>query len=83
MLECTEFPHAYDNPGSVNSPARTRLPSYTHQRSSSNVSASSQSNVNPSFRLDDEPVGEYPALYSPGHSLVRRPGQLQHSGVIN
>ncbi|XP_014219665.1 uncharacterized protein LOC106647676 [Copidosoma floridanum] len=72
MLECAEFPHAYDNPSSVNSPARTanRLPSYTHHRTPSNVSTastSSQSNVNPSFRLEDE--ADYSSLYSPGHSL--------------
>lgn len=62
MMECSEFPHAYDNLGSVNSPARSsfRLGSQYvtgHRRTSSNVSsasASSQSNVNPSFRLDDE-----------------------------
>ena len=73
MLECSEFPHAYDNPSSMNSPARTanRLPSYTHHRTSSNVSStstSSQSNVNPTFRLEDE--ADYSSLYSPGHSLV-------------
>ncbi|XP_011685861.1 PREDICTED: mitogen-activated protein kinase kinase kinase 11-like [Wasmannia auropunctata] len=59
MLECPEFPHAYDNPSSVNSPARpvSRLLPYTHHRTSSNVSnasTSSQSNVNPTFRLEDE-----------------------------
>ncbi|XP_031785513.1 mitogen-activated protein kinase kinase kinase 11 isoform X3 [Nasonia vitripennis] len=72
MLECTEFPHAYDNPSSVNSPARVvnRFPPYTHHRTSSNVSStstSSQSNINPTFRLEDE--GDYSSLYSPGHSL--------------
>lgn len=69
MLECAEFPHAYDNPSSISSPARStpRIFSYTHQRTSSNVSnasTSSQSNVNPTFRLEDE--GDY-SLYSPGH----------------
>ncbi|XP_018344765.1 PREDICTED: mitogen-activated protein kinase kinase kinase 11-like isoform X2 [Trachymyrmex septentrionalis] len=59
MLECPEFPHAYDNPSSMNSPARpvSRLLPYTHHRTSSNVSnasTSSQSNVNPTFRLEDE-----------------------------
>jgi len=59
MLECPEFPHAYDNPSSVNSPPRpvSRLLPYTHHRTSSNVSnasTSSQSNINPTFRLEDE-----------------------------
>lgn len=66
MLECPEFPHAYDNPSSINSPARpiSRLLPYTHHRTSSNVSnasTSSQSNVNPTFRLEDE--DEY-SMYS-------------------
>ncbi|XP_015435511.1 PREDICTED: mitogen-activated protein kinase kinase kinase 10-like isoform X1 [Dufourea novaeangliae] len=73
MLECPEFPHAYDNPSSINSPARpvSRLPPYTHHRTSSNVSnasTSSQSNVNPTFRLEDE--DDY-SLYSPGHYYQR------------
>ncbi|XP_072762659.1 uncharacterized protein [Anoplolepis gracilipes] len=68
MLECPEFPHAYDNPSSINSPARpvsSRLLPYTHHRTSSNVSnasTSSQSNVNPTFRLEDE--DDY-GVYSP------------------
>ncbi|XP_032675521.1 mitogen-activated protein kinase kinase kinase 11-like [Odontomachus brunneus] len=67
MLECPEFPHAYDNPSSMNSPARpvSRLLPYTHHRTSSNVSnvsTSSQSNVNPTFRLEDE--DDY-GMYSP------------------
>lgn len=67
MLECPEFPHAYDNPSSMNSPARpvSRLLPYTHHRTSSNVSnasTSSQSNVNPTFRLEDE--DDY-GVYSP------------------
>ncbi|XP_018309687.1 mitogen-activated protein kinase kinase kinase 11 isoform X1 [Mycetomoellerius zeteki] len=67
MLECPEFPHAYDNPSSMNSPARpvSRLLPYTHHRTSSNVSnasTSSQSNVNPTFRLEDE--DDY-SVYSP------------------
>ncbi|XP_066584468.1 mitogen-activated protein kinase kinase kinase 10 isoform X2 [Prorops nasuta] len=73
MLECSEFPHAYDNPSSINNPARTvsRLPSYTHRRTSSNVSnasTSSQSNINPTFRLEDE--DDYTA-YTPGHYYQR------------
>lgn len=69
MLECSDFPHAYDNPSSISSSARPspRLPSYTHHRTSSNVSnasTSSQSNVNPTFRLEDE--SDY-SLYSPSH----------------
>ncbi|XP_043481573.1 mitogen-activated protein kinase kinase kinase 11-like isoform X2 [Leptopilina heterotoma] len=69
MLECSDFPHAYDNPSSISSSARPspRLPSYTHHRTSSNVSnasTSSQSNVNPTFRLEDE--SDY-SLYSPNH----------------
>ncbi|KAL0127024.1 hypothetical protein PUN28_005394 [Cardiocondyla obscurior] len=67
MLECPEFPHAYDNPSSISSPARpvSRLVPYTHHRTSSNVSnasTSSQSNVNPTFRLEDE--DDY-GVYSP------------------
>ena len=78
MLECSEFPHAYDNPSSISSPARPspRLPSYTHHRTSSNVSnasTSSQSNVNPTFRLEDE--SDY-SLYSPSH-------YYRHSNVSN
>ncbi|XP_015587931.1 mitogen-activated protein kinase kinase kinase 11 isoform X2 [Cephus cinctus] len=73
MLECPEFPHAYDNPSSISSPARPtpRLPPYTHHRTSSNVSnasTSSQSNVNPTFRLEDE--ADY-SLYSPSHYYQR------------
>ena len=73
MLECVDFPHAYDNPSSVNSPARPtpRLPAYTHHRTSSNVSntsTSSQSNVNPTFRLEDET--DY-ASYSSNHYYPR------------
>lgn len=52
--------YAYDNPSSVSSGSRTpqRLPP-THRRTPSNVSNASSttasgSNVNPSFRLDDE-----------------------------
>ncbi|KAL6431366.1 hypothetical protein ACFW04_007183 [Cataglyphis niger] len=68
MLECPEFPHAYDNPSSINNSARpvsSRLLPYTHHRTSSNVSnasTSSQSNVNPTFRLEDE--DDY-GMYSP------------------
>lgn len=82
MLECPDFPHAYDNPSSVNSPARPtpRLPAYTHHRTSSNVSntsTSSQSNVNPTFRLEDE--SDY-ALYSPNHYYQRSPNVVTSIG---
>lgn len=78
MLECSEFPHAYDNPSSINNPARPspRVPSYTHHRTSSNVSnasTSSQSNVNHTFRLEDE--SDY-SVYSPSH-------YYRHSNVSN
>lgn len=84
MLECPEFPHAYDNPTSINSPARTtqRLPSsYTHHRTPSNVSnasTSSQSNINPTFRLEDE--GDY-SLYPAGHYYQRSPGVIYAGSV--
>ncbi|XP_057328795.1 uncharacterized protein LOC130669759 isoform X3 [Microplitis mediator] len=82
MLECPEFPHAYDNPSNVNSLVRpsSRLPNYTHHRTSSNVSTastSSQSNINPSFRLDDE--SDY-ALYSPTHYYQRTGNVLSNMG---
>lgn len=82
MLECPEFPHAYDNPSNVNSLVRpsSRLPNYTHHRTSSNVSTastSSQSNINPSFRLDDE--SDY-ALYSPTHYYQRTQNVLSNIG---
>ncbi|XP_017881666.1 mitogen-activated protein kinase kinase kinase 11-like isoform X2 [Ceratina calcarata] len=86
MLECSEFPHAYDNPSSINSPARpavSRLPSYTHHRTSSNVSnasTSSQSNVNPTFRLEDE--DDY-SLYSPGHYYPRSPNIASNVGTYS
>ena len=78
MFECSEFPHAYDNPSSISSPARPspRLSSYTHHRTSSsvsNASTSSQSNVNPTFRLEDE--SDY-SVYSPSH-------YHRHSNVSN
>ncbi|XP_029157501.1 mitogen-activated protein kinase kinase kinase 11-like isoform X4 [Nylanderia fulva] len=78
MLECPEFPHAYDNPSSMNSPARpvsSRLLPYTHHRTPSNVSnasTSSQSNVNPTFRLEDE--DDY-GVYSPV-SYYQRPSNV-------
>ncbi|CAG5096285.1 Similar to map3k10: Mitogen-activated protein kinase kinase kinase 10 (Xenopus laevis), partial [Cotesia congregata] len=83
MLECPEFPHAYDNPSTINSLVRTssRLPNYTHHRTSSNVSTtstSSQSNINPSFRLDDE--SDY-ALYSPTHYYQRSQNVLSNIGL--
>ncbi|XP_044598288.1 mitogen-activated protein kinase kinase kinase 11-like isoform X2 [Cotesia glomerata] len=83
MLECPEFPHAYDNPSTINSLVRTssRLPNYTHNRTSSNVSTtstSSQSNINPSFRLDDE--SDY-ALYSPTHYYQRSQNVLSNIGL--
>lgn len=61
MLECPEFPHAYDNPSSMSSPARpvSRLLPYTHHRTSSNASTSSQSNVNPTFLEDEDDYGVY------------------------
>ncbi|XP_012281138.1 mitogen-activated protein kinase kinase kinase 11 [Orussus abietinus] len=89
MLECPEFPHAYDNPSSINSTARPspRLPSYTHHRTSSNVSnasTSSQSNVNPTFRLEDD--ADY-SLYSPSHYYQRSPNVssigLYGSNILN
>lgn len=84
MLECPEFPHAYDNPTSINSPARTtqRLPSsYTHHRTPSNVSnasTSSQSNVNPTFRLEDE--SDY-SLYPASQFYQRSPGVIYPGSV--
>ncbi|KOX67528.1 hypothetical protein WN51_08960, partial [Melipona quadrifasciata] len=85
MLECSEFPHAYDNPSSINSPARpvSRLPSYTHHRTSSNVSnasTSSQSNINPTFRLEDE--DDY-SLYSPGHYYQRSSNIVSNVGTYS
>ncbi|EFN72245.1 hypothetical protein EAG_04135 [Camponotus floridanus] len=83
MLECSEFPHAYDNPSSMNSLARpvsSRLLPYTHHRTSSNVSnasTSSQSNVNPTFRLEDE--DDY-GVYSPA-SYYQRPSNVISSLV--
>ncbi|XP_011638653.1 mitogen-activated protein kinase kinase kinase 9-like isoform X3 [Pogonomyrmex barbatus] len=78
MLECPEFPHAYDNPSSINSPARpvSRLLPYTHHRTSSNVSnasTSSQSNVNPTFRLEDE--DDY-GVYSSITPYYQRPSNV-------
>ncbi|XP_033209044.1 uncharacterized protein LOC117167911 [Belonocnema kinseyi] len=66
-FECSEFPHSYDSPNSIISPARPSPRTYIHHRTSSNVSnasTSSQSNINPTFRLEDE--SDY-ALYSPSH----------------
>ncbi|KAJ8944353.1 hypothetical protein NQ318_011485 [Aromia moschata] len=66
--------HAYDNPSSISSHSGSRtpqrLPSHTHRRTPSNVSNASStttsgSNINPSFRLEDE--------YTPTHYLPRRP----------
>ncbi|XP_028982097.1 mitogen-activated protein kinase kinase kinase 10 isoform X2 [Diachasma alloeum] len=71
MIECPEFPHAYDNPNSLNSLVRgaSRVPAYTHHRTSSNVSnTSTSSNVNPTFHLEDD--SEYPP-YSPSHYYQR------------
>lgn len=78
MLEYPDFAHVYDNPSNVNSPARPtpRLPGYTHHRTSSNVSntsTSSQSNVNPTFRLEDE--SDY-SVYSPNHYYQQRSSNL-------
>ncbi|XP_047355780.1 mitogen-activated protein kinase kinase kinase 11-like isoform X2 [Vespa velutina] len=90
MLDCPEFPHAYDNPSSINSTARpaSRLPSYTHHRTPSNVSnasTSSQSNINPTFRLEDE---ENYSLYPPGSYYPRSSNiisniALYNSGILN
>ncbi|XP_076290486.1 mitogen-activated protein kinase kinase kinase 10 isoform X2 [Lasioglossum baleicum] len=85
MLECPEFPHAYDNPSSINSPARpvSRLPPYTHHRTSSNVSnasTSSQSNVNPTFRLEDE--DDY-SFNSPGHYYQRPSNVISNVGTYS
>ncbi|XP_076671235.1 mitogen-activated protein kinase kinase kinase 11 isoform X1 [Andrena cerasifolii] len=85
MLECPEFPHAYDNPSSISSPARpvSRLPPYTHHRTSSNVSnasTSSQSNINPTFRLED---GDDYSLYSPGHYYQRSPNVISNVGTYS
>ncbi|XP_020707621.1 mitogen-activated protein kinase kinase kinase 11-like isoform X1 [Athalia rosae] len=85
MLECPEFPHAYDNPSSISSPARPtpRLPPYTHHRTSSNVSnasTSSQSNVNPTFRLEDE--ADY-SLYSPSHYYQRSSNAMSSISSYN
>ncbi|CAG9762480.1 unnamed protein product [Ceutorhynchus assimilis] len=66
--------YAYDNPSSISSHsgARTpqRLPIQSHRRTPSNVSNASStttsgSNINPSFRLEEE--------YTPTHYLPRRP----------
>ncbi|XP_030745564.1 mitogen-activated protein kinase kinase kinase 11-like isoform X3 [Sitophilus oryzae] len=66
--------YAYDNPSSVSSHSGSRtpqrLPLQTHRRTPSNVSNASStntsgSNVNPSFRLEEE--------YTPTHYLPRRP----------
>ncbi|XP_014615638.1 PREDICTED: mitogen-activated protein kinase kinase kinase 11-like isoform X2 [Polistes canadensis] len=90
MLDCPEFPHAYDNPSSINNTARptSRLPLYTHHRTSSNVSnasTSSQSNINPTFRLEDE---EIYSLYPPSFFYQRSSNiisniALYNSGILN
>lgn len=60
MIECPDFPHAYDNPSNINNINRSinnRISSYGHNRTSSNVSntsTSSQNNINPTFHLEDE-----------------------------
>lgn len=82
-MECSEFPHAYDNPNSIGSSARPspRLSSYSHQRTSSNVSnasTSSQSNINPTFRLEDE--ADY-SMYSPSHYY--RPSNTYSPSILN
>lgn len=71
--------YAYDNPSSVSSGSRTpqRLPLQTHKRTPSNVSNTSStttsgSNVNPSFRLEDE------TSYTPTH-YARRPIEYDYS----
>lgn len=66
--------YAYDNPSSISSHSGSRtpqrLPVHTHKRTPSNVSNASStttsgSNINPSFRLEEE--------YTPSHYLPRRP----------
>ncbi|XP_050301341.1 mitogen-activated protein kinase kinase kinase 11 isoform X2 [Anthonomus grandis grandis] len=67
--------YAYDNPSSISSHSGTRTPQRLplqqgHRRTSSNVSnasstATSGSNINPSFRLEEE--------YTPTNYLPRRP----------
>ncbi|XP_015179867.1 PREDICTED: mitogen-activated protein kinase kinase kinase 11-like isoform X1 [Polistes dominula] len=90
MLDCAEFPHAYDNPSSINNTARpaSRLPSYTHHRTSSNVSnasTSSQSNINPTFRLEDEEIYSLypPGSYYPRSSNIISNIALYNSGILN
>lgn len=69
MIEYPDFPHAYDNPSSMSSLVRSGnrvTSSYGHHRRTSsnvsNTSTSSQSNINPTFQLEDE--SEY-LPYSP------------------
>jgi len=90
MLECPEFPHAYDNPSSMNSPARpvSRLLPYTHHRTSSNVSnasTSSQSNVNPTFRLEDEDDYVYSPVsyYQRSSNVISNLASTYGTGIIN
>lgn len=60
MIECPDFPHAYDNPSNNiirSGNNNNRISSYGHNRTSSNVSntsTSSQNNINPTFHLEDE-----------------------------
>ncbi|XP_043503568.1 mitogen-activated protein kinase kinase kinase 11-like isoform X3 [Polistes fuscatus] len=89
MLDCLEFQHAYDNPSSINNTARhtSRLP-YTHHRTSSNVSnasTSSQSNINPTFRLEDEEIYSLypPGSYYPRSSNIISNIALYNSGILN
>ncbi|XP_011333896.1 mitogen-activated protein kinase kinase kinase 11 isoform X2 [Ooceraea biroi] len=88
MLECPEFPHAYDNPSSMNSPARpvSRLLPYTHHRTSSNVSnasTSSQSNINPTFRLEDEDdYGVYSPYYQRPSNVISSLASTYGSNIL-
>lgn len=72
--------YAYDNPSSISSQSESRssrtpqrtLPAHTHRRTPSNISNASStttsgSNVNPSFRLEDE------GTYTPTHYMRRLP----------
>ena len=62
-VNAVSYPHAYDNPSSSSSSTNPRTPSrlFGHRRTPSNVSNASStntssSNINPSFRLEDEEV---------------------------
>lgn len=80
--------YAYDNPSSVSSQSESRssrtpqrsLPAHTHRRTPSNVSNASStttsgSNINPSFRLEDE------GTFTPTHFVRRQP--LEYDYISN